>query len=454
MTIENIVQNFLFEPSIVIGNFSYVLSLVIASLPFKKKKLVCLAEFLVLFLFSFLLTLLLPLLPTRLTIHFYLKYFLLGIVYLIYNHLKTKAGYKALFIVFYYTYGMEFLLGELGGSLPLLVRDMAFGKEIDTIIRNFITVMEVPYAFLLNKFSFRKIKNIPIPTIAFSSLLCIGEIGLTFFSTYYIHVSTFILSLYQFIIFFFLILTNIVSYIMMYKICFANQEKIKLQAKNYELEKNQELLMVSDQNLEKLRELKHDSKNQYAYMKLLLEEKKYDELEKFFQEYGDGILEPLSFIHCENPIVSSILNMEYAKARASEVDFDCKLALPSSLPILATDLTSLLCNLIDNAIRGAKESRKVPCVTIRMREYQKFLYVEIRNPIKDGLTLNQIETTRTTKENKNIHGFGKKIIASIVKKYNGTRNVSLKDGIYSVKIMLSYPEEEKKEEKENEHCSS
>ncbi len=454
MTIDKIINDFLFEPSIIIGNLSYVLALVISSVPFKKKKAICLAEFCVLFLLSFLLTFLLPLIPIRLTIHFYLKYLILGLFYLLYNYLMTKANLKALFISFYCTYGMAFLLGELGGSLPLLVRDMTFGKEVDTIIRNLITGMEIPYSLLLNKFPFKKIKNIPLPTIAFSSLLCIGEVGITFYSTYYIHINTITLSLYQFIIFFFLILTNIVSYIMMYKICFANQERIKLQAKNYELEKNQELLMVSDQNLEKLRELKHDSKNQYAYMKILLEEKRYDDLERFFQEYGDGILEPLSFIHTKNPIISSILNMEYAKARALKVDFDCKTALPASLPILATDLTSLLCNLLDNAIRGAKESSKNPTVTIRLREYQKFFYIDIRNPVKDGITLTELETIKTTKEDKNLHGFGRKIISSIIKKYNGTKNVSINESIYSIKIMLSYPEEEMKEENENEHRSS
>lgn len=240
---------------------------------------------------------------------------------------------------------------------------------------------------------------------------------------------------------------NIVSYYMMFYIVKANQDMIHLQAKNFELEKNQELLMVSDQNLEKLRKLKHDSKNQYAYMKILLSEKRYEELDWFFEEYGDGILEPISFISSSNPIVSSVLNMEYAKARALGVDFDCKLAIPPSLPILSTDLSSLLCNLLDNAIHGAKESQVEKPVTIRMREYQRFLYLEVDNPVLSTMTLKQVEETRTTKKDKEFHGFGRKIIASIVKKYNGTIEGDLKDHVYSVKIMLSYPSAEEEEDK-------
>lgn len=447
MSIEKIINHFLFEPSIVIGNISFVIGLVIACLPFEKKKLHALIHLPLLILLSFLLTFLFALIPFRMTLDFFLKYLVLGLAYVIYLFFVEHGSIRSLFTVFFYLYGMMFLLGELGGSIPLLVRDLDYGKEIDSITRNLITAMQIPYAYFLNRHSFSKLKDVPLPSFVFSSLLCLSEICVTFFSTYYLRVNTFILSLFLFIVFFFLALMNIVSYYMMYHIVKTNQDMIRLQAKNFELEKTQELLMVSDQNLEKLRELKHDSKNQYAYMKMLLSEKRYDELDSFFEEYGDGILEPISFISSSNPIISSVLNMEYSKARALGVGFDCKLAVPASVPIRSTDLSSLLCNLLDNAIKGTKESGENRPVIIRMREYQRFLYLEVRNPVFSTLTLKELESIKTTKKDEKFHGFGRKIIASIVKKYNGTIEGSLNDHIYSVKIMLSYPNTEDKEEK-------
>lgn len=446
MSIETIIRHFLFEPSIVIGNVSYVIGLVIACLPFQKKKLHALIQLPVLVLLSFLLTFLFALIPFRMTLDFFLKYLVLGLFYVLYLYFIGHGSIRSLFTVFFYLYGMMFLLGELGGSLPLLVRDLAYGKEIDSVIRNLITAMQIPYSYFLNRHSFSKLKDLPLPSFVFSSLLCLSEICIIFFSTYYIRVNAFTLSLFLFIVFFFLALMNIVSYYMMFHIVKANQDMIRLQAKNFELEKTQELLMISDRNLEKLRELKHDSKNQYAYMKMLLSEKRYDELDSFFEEYGDGILEPISFISSSNAIVSSVLNMEYSKAKALGVGFDCKLAIPSSLPILSTDLSSLLCNLLDNSIQGTKESGEKRPVMIRMREYQRFLYLEVNNPVLPSLTLKQIEGIRTTKKDEEFHGFGRKIIASIVKKYNGTIETSLKDHIYSIKIMLSYPNTEDKED--------
>ena len=46
----------------------------------------------------------------------------------------------------------------------------------------------------------------------------------------------------------------------------------------------QQQLMVSEKRLNELCHIKHDLKNQYAYMSVLLEGKKFDELEAFFDE--------------------------------------------------------------------------------------------------------------------------------------------------------------------------
>ena len=216
--------------------------------------------------------------------------------------------------------------------------------------------------------------------------------------------------------------------------------------KNDELEKNEELMLVSDQNLEKLRMLRHDCKNQYATMKVLLEGKRYDELDKFFLEYGDGVIEPISFISVNNRIISSILNMEYSKAMARGVQFDCKIAIPDQLPYYSTDLTSLLCNVLDNAIEATCQVDVEKRILIRMRVYQDFFYMEVVNPIKDGLTMEMIRKTRTTKKDADQHGYGRKIISSIVKKYNGTKKDEIIGGMYHVTIMLSNPTKKEDEE--------
>jgi sensor histidine kinase regulating citrate/malate metabolism len=78
-------------------------------------------------------------------------------------------------------------------------------------------------------------------------------------------------------------------------------------------------------------------------------------------------------------------------------------------------------------------------ISIRMRVYQEFLCIEVSNPIAKNQSLEFIRNIRTTKKDIQHHGYGRKIISSIVKKYNGTKNDEIENGIYRVNIMLSMP---------------
>ena len=360
--------------------------------------------------------------------------------------IRFRKMVPSLSIMFCHLYAMIFLLGELGGSIPILVQGLQNSKVLDSFIRNGCTCIIVLFALFMNHYQFRKIKHIPYSVYFFTSFLNLFILIISWYSGFYLRIREFENALFQFIVFFFLLVTDVFAYFILHTLCRKNEEKMDLVIKNDELEKNEELMLVSDQNLEKLRMLRHDCKNQYATMKVLLEEKRYDELDKFFLEYGDGVIEPISFISVNNRIISSILNMEYSKAMARGVQFDCKIAIPDQLPYYSTDLTSLLCNVLDNAIEATCQVDVEKRILIRMRVYQDFFYMEVVNPIKDGLTMEMIRKTRTTKKDADQHGYGRKIISSIVKKYNGTKKDEIIGGMYHVTIMLSNPTKKEDEE--------
>ncbi len=448
MTPYEIFTTFVIEPSIIIGNLCFASALAVSVLPKKwKKRLFSLAEFAFLFLTLSLLTFLLPLMGMQIAISFYVKYFIVAALYLTYIGIKFRKIRKSLCIIFCSLYAMTFLLGELGGSIPILVQQLESSKILDSIIRNVCTFLIVPFAYIINRYPFSKIRFIPFSVYFFTAFFNLFILVISWYSSFHLQIREFNFAMFELIIFLFLVISDVFAYLMLFNQCRKNQEKMDLIIKNDELEKNEQLMMISDQNLEKLRMLKHDCKNQYATMKLLLEQRKYDELDQFFMEYGDGIIEPVSFISVNNKVISSILNMEYSKALAQSIHFDCKLAIPDHLDIYSTDLTSLLCNLLDNAIEATVLTEKEKRIYIRMRVYQEFLYIEIANPIRSGLSLDDIKKVRTTKNNFEQHGFGRKVISSTVRKYNGTIHDEInEDGMYHVTIMLSMPNEKGEEE--------
>jgi hypothetical protein len=313
----DIFTNFVLEPSIIIGNVCFALSLSLSVLPKAwNKRLISLAEFSTLFVVLSFLTWILPLWGMNMSYVFYVKYLIVGIGYYAYIGIRFRKMIPSLSILICYLYAMTFLLGELGGSIPILVQGLDASKYLDTFIRNFCTFLIVPFALFANRYPFRKIRNIPFSIYFFTGFFNAFILIISWYSNFYLQVREFNYAIFKLIIFFFLLVADIFAYFMLHTLCRKNQEKMELVIKNDELEKNEQLMMISDQNLEKLRMLRHDTKNQYATMKLLLEEKRYDKLETFFQEYGDGVIEPISFISVKNKVVSSILNMEFSKAMA------------------------------------------------------------------------------------------------------------------------------------------
>lgn len=341
---------------------------------------------------------------------------------------------------------MFFIAGELGSCFPVLLRELEYSKILDTVIRNALTVSTIIFSIYIRHFSLSKIKDIPIQSIIYICVISLLEIGICIYCSTFSFNPGFDFSVIKLLLFIFVEVINYLTYYMIFTICIKNENMVQLQAENFELTKNNELITVSDEYFKKLRAIKHDEKNQYSYMKILIEQKRYDELETFFNQYGDGTLEAISFISCNNPMISSILNMEYSKARAKNIEFDTKIAVPDKVSILSTDLSSLLTNVIDNAIEACIYYKiEKPIVTIRIRQYEKFFLLEVSNPVSKELTLEDIKNNKTTKEDKAVHGFGYKIIKGIVSKYQGTLNRTCENGLFTLKAMLNYPDEKSKE---------
>ena len=442
---------FALEPSILIGNISYALTLVLSLYKKKSSKnniLYFSLHFLIIFVLEFVLTgTFIYIKWPNFSYSFYLKYFLVSLLYLVpINFFDNKSSMRSKIAIALSIYAMHFTLGELGGGIPVLFQNVNYGKTLDTIIRNFCTISLIFFGLFINRFNLKKIKKIPSIAIIFICTYSVLEIILSYYSTTRFQARSFNTSLFQVLVFLVISIINYLSYYMIYTICNKNDQFIQLQAKAFELEKNKELIAISDENLQKLREIKHDTKNQYACMKMLLENKQYDELNKFFDSYGDGIIEPISFISCDNKMISSILNMEYAKAKANKVDFDVKLAVSNNLNIESIDLSSLISNLLDNAIEACLYYKiNNPIINIRMREYKGYLIMEIKNPVAEGVRLDLLKKIKTTKKDKSFHGYGIKIIKEIVKKYDGVFERKIENNIYCAKLMI------KKGENNNEN---
>ena len=322
---------FALEPSILIGNISYALTLVLSLYKKKSSKnniLYFSLHFLIIFVLEFVLTgTFIYIKWPNFSYSFYLKYFLVSLLYLVpINFFDNKSSMRSKISIALSIYAMHFTLGELGGGIPVLFQNVNYGKTLDTIIRNFCTISLIFFGLFINRFNLKKIKKIPSIAIIFICTYSVLEIILSYYSTTRFQARSFNTSLFQVLVFLVISIINYLSYYMIYTICNKNDQFIQLQAKAFELEKNKELIAISDENLQKLREIKHDTKNQYACMKMLLENKQYDELNKFFDSYGDGYIHDFSREDFKTSFPTApknddyVLTNEYALEQVAQYD--------------------------------------------------------------------------------------------------------------------------------------
>jgi hypothetical protein len=234
-----------------------------------------------------------------------------------------------------------------------------------------------------------------------------------------------------------------ISYFMFYGV--TKEQAAKLEAQNIALksEKEQEVLALSENNLEELKKIRHDIKNQYGFMKVLLQEKDYAKLNEFFTDLSEATMVPLSFIDCGNNTVSSILNFEAGKARKNGIHLETNIVISKQLGIQDPDICSLLTNLIDNALESMINDSLCDkgAVSIRMFMKGPYLIMEIANPVKDDSSAEERMSLHTRKGDKSLHGYGTKIVKSVVERYHGAVSYNVKDGVFTASVMLLCNEE-------------
>ena len=229
----------------------------------------------------------------------------------------------------------------------------------------------------------------------------------------------------------------LVTYLLINIICQRNEQVLELQTQRKMAEADEKMLGITQKSIADLRLLRHDIKNRYSYMSLLIDNGQYDELKEYLQSMCDEIVPSFAVIDCGNRTVTNILNMEKAKAEARGIRMEAELNVPPVLPFKDTDLCSVFSNLIDNAIEACEsadaENRDI---RVRVSILQEYLYIGVMNPLPAGRSREEALELKTTKRDAASHGFGTKIVRRIAAFYNGYVTYSEQSGWFIAEVML------------------
>ncbi len=229
----------------------------------------------------------------------------------------------------------------------------------------------------------------------------------------------------------------LVTYLLIYSICQRNEQILELQAEEKMAEADKKLLGITQKSLADLRLIRHDIKNRYSYMTLLLENGQHAELKDYLKSMCEEIVPSLAVIDCGNRTITNILNMEKAKAEARGIPLEAELNVPPVLPFKDTALCSIFSNLIDNAIEACEQGKREDAsIRVRVSILQEYLYIGVMNPLPEGRSGEEVLELNTTKRDAANHGFGTKIVRKIAATCNGYVTYSAERGWFIAEVML------------------
>ncbi len=202
-----------------------------------------------------------------------------------------------------------------------------------------------------------------------------------------------------------------------------NQKLIKSQEQYY---------MMLLQKEEETRKFRHDINNHLNCMRLLFEEKDYDELESYFDKIGTAVLELRPELQIGNDLISAIL--KDVSDKYPEVTVEIIGKMPSSLRLDSTDICTIFYNLFDNAFAAAQSSEK-KSVEISVKLLSENLFFTITNTVSHKVEITN-NILKTEKLDKKRHGFGSGNAMLCAEKNGGTLTYKCSDTHFVAELIL------------------
>lgn len=326
-------------------------------------------------------------------------------------------------------------------SAPYGIAYLFSGKGAEAALECTADVLIILFALLLRRFSVTKYYFTKVDAV-----LSCTEAGLVGFAAMVHEGMPDVLGveinnsvrIYTFTIFMMLYVINLLTYLFSYQMSRNRQMLMESQLIEQKQSAELEMAQLTAESIQELREIRHDIKNQYFYMKSMLDRKQYEELNDFFEKFTGKISSQLfRYIDCGNQDISAAINLERLKAERDHIPMNVNAAVPERLQVESMDLCSLLTNLIDNGLEECHRTKGEKYVHIVIQTQGKnSLYICVINPT-DRQPAADVRTWATSKRNKERHGFGVSIIQRIAEKYDGYFHGCIKDGTFIAEVILN-----------------
>ena len=264
---------------------------------------------------------------------------------------------------------------------------------------------------------------IPVSTIAIEMII----ISVSDISPFKVVLSVIILFTINFIVF--------VLYNYLYEMY---QEKMKNAISNQEKEYYYKQCQLMQQSVEEVRDFRHDFNNHISVLNELIESNQNSSALQYIGDLIESNQKQRSVYSLTGNIpVDSILNYKLNSISSiiNDISLKINITIPTELNIEIMDISTILTNLLDNAIDAIRNAGDNKILNINLIYRKGILVIIIENSF-DGVVLYENGEIITTKKDKGIHGKGLSNVRKTAEKYNGLLRVSHNEDVFTSEILL------------------
>lgn len=200
-------------------------------------------------------------------------------------------------------------------------------------------------------------------------------------------------------------------------------------------------ILLSKEKAEALREaydeqrgITHDFENQLNAIRGLLEQKKGQQAKHLIDELLPALYSEPHMVNTQNPLIDTILNQKYARAKRKGIVVFFILNNLRELPIPDPDILTVIGNLFDNAIEGSDKVTD-PEIQIKIQLSEDDFVLSFRNRVTGTIEFDDADIPASTKKEKG-HGYGLKNTIAIFEKNGMDYSISCRNGWFQVSAII------------------
>ena len=136
--------------------------------------------------------------------------------------------------------------------------------------------------------------------------------------------------------------------------------------------------------------------------------------------------------------IDYLISSKIAIAEQENIRTSVNIEYPSNTNIRSVDMTTILGNLLDNALEAAKRAPdNLRFLSLTIRRINAMLIIKVENGC-DKAPIRENGALLTSKNDKNFHGWGIKSVQSSANRYDGMISTEYVNGVFQSVVTLSF----------------